>query len=242
MSSRAGQKQAARVVREQLAKEQRRRRTLWITLGAVVVLVIAAAIGVAVWSRQSPDSYAQPAGVTDDGGPDAGIQVAGTGPVMVEVYLDFLCPGCRQFETQSGPTLDELAADNKIRLVWHTLGFLDDRTNPPGYSTRAASAAGCAADGGKLPPFGEALFAQQPAEGGPGLTDDQIIDIGGNVGLIAPSFAQCVRDVRYEAWVSQVTNEAARRGITSTPTVFVAGQQIDQPTPENLTAAVEAAS
>jgi protein-disulfide isomerase len=242
VSSRAGQKQAARVVREQLEKERRRRRTLWITLGAVVVLVIAAAIGVAVWSRQSPSSTVQPAGVTDDGGTDAGIQVAGTGPVTVEVYLDFLCPACRQFEEQTGPAIDQLAADNKIRLVWHPLGFLDDLTNPSGYSTRSASAAGCAADGGKLQAFGEALFAQQPAEGGPGLTDDQIIDIGGNVGLIAPSFAQCVREVRYDDWVSHVTNEAARRGVTATPTIFVAGQRIDQPTTENVTAAIEAAS
>jgi len=241
VSSRTGQKPANRIVREQLARDRRRRRAMWISLGAALVLILAAVIGVAVWQRQAPNSYATPAGVTDDGGSDAGILAAGTGPVTVEVYLDFLCPACRQFEAQANPTLDQLVAENKIRLVWHTLGFLDNLSDPAGYSTRAASAAGCAGDEGKLKPFGDALFAQQPAEGGPGLTDDQIIDIGGNAGLIAPSFAECVRDARYADWVSHVDTEAARRGITSTPTVFVDGTRLDRPTPENISAAVASA-
>jgi protein-disulfide isomerase len=229
------------VAREQLgAAQQRRRRRTWITVAAVAVLLIAGIIGVAVWQRQAPRDYAVPAGITNDGGTDAGILAAGDGPVTVEVYLDFLCPGCRAFEEQATATLNQLVADGKIRLVWHPMNILDDRTDPAGYSTRAASAAGCAADGGKIKAYGEALFAQQPAEGGPGLTDDQLIDIGGNAGLIAPSFAQCVRDVRYADWVERVTTEAARRGVNSTPTVLVGGKQVEQPTPENLAAAVAA--
>ena len=40
MSRRADQKQAARVVRQQLAAERRRTRTMWITFVAVGVLLI----------------------------------------------------------------------------------------------------------------------------------------------------------------------------------------------------------
>ncbi|HLT10340.1 MAG TPA: thioredoxin domain-containing protein [Micromonosporaceae bacterium] len=237
MSSRARQKQAARVVREQMARERRRRRTTWISVAAIAVLLIAGLIGFAVWRSDGSTGYATPAGITDDGGTDSGIVAAGSGPVTVEVYLDFLCPACKQFEAEANPVLDQLVAENRIRLVWHPLGFLDRLSSPPGYSTQAAAAAGCAADEGKLKAFGDALFARQPAEGGPGLSDDEIIEIGGEVGLITPSFAQCVRDGTYRGWVDHVTNEAARRGVTATPTVFVDGVQVN-PTGAEIAAAV----
>jgi protein-disulfide isomerase len=131
-----------------------------------------------------------------------------------------------------------MIAENKIRLVWHPLGFLNSQTSPAGYSTRAANAAACAADAGKLKEYGEALFANQPAEGGPGLTDDQLVDLGGPVGLNAPSFAQCVRDMKYRDWVSNVNDQAARRGVFQTPTVYVNGRVLEQPTAQNLSAAV----
>lgn len=237
MSKRVDRKQAARVVREQLAKERRRTRTMWISFGAIVALVLAGVIGWSIYQSQKPASYAMPAGATDNGG----ISVAGEGPVTVEVYLDFLCPACKAFETNATPALDQMVAEKKIRLVWHTLGFLDRASSPAGYSTRAASSAGCASDAGKLKAYGEALFAHQPPEGGPGLSDDELIGISGTVGIIAPSFAQCVRAVKYRDWVAHVNDLAAERGVNQTPTVYVAGKKIDEPSVENIRAAVDAA-
>ena len=242
MSKRVAQKQANRVVREQLAAERRRTRTLWITIGAALVLLVAGIVGWGVYKSQQPETFAAPAGVTDVGGDKAGLTVAGGGSVPVEVYLDFLCPHCRDFEASTSDTLNQLAAQNKIHLVWHTLGFLDSASAPPGYSTRAANAAACASDGGKLAQYGAALFANQPAEGGPGLTDDQLVDLGGPVGLNAPSFAQCVRNGTYEPWVANVNAEAAQRNVNSTPTVYVDGKLLDNPTADNIRAAVSAAS
>ena len=241
MSKRVAQKQANRVVREQFAAERRRTRTLWITIGAALVLLIAGIIGWGVYKSQQPETFATPAGVTDVGGGQGGLTVAGGGSVPVEVYLDFLCPHCRDFEASTSDTLNQLAAQNKIHLVWHTLGFLDSSSAPPGYSTRAANAAACASDGGKLAPYGEALFASQPAQGSPGLTDDQLVDLGGPVGLNAPSFAQCVRNGTYEPWVANVNAKAAERNVNSTPTVYVDGKLVSEATPAKIRAAVSAA-
>jgi protein-disulfide isomerase len=243
VSRRAENKQAARVVRDQLARERRMRRNRWITVGAIVLLVIAGLVGYTVYHSQSKAPVAVPASTTNDGGPNGGLSVAGDGPVTVEVYLDFLCPHCKDFETTVTPTLDQMLASHKIKLVWHPLNFLDPDTTTQ-YSSRGASAVACAADAGgpMVKPYGQALFANQPAEGSAGLTDDQLIDIGGPVGLNSPEFAQCVRGQKYVPWVNQVTNEAIQRGVNATPTVYVNGKVVTDPTAANLTAAVNAAA
>jgi protein-disulfide isomerase len=214
---------------------------MWTSFAAVLLLVIAGLIGWSIYRSQRPASYARPAHVTNDGGANAGILVADQGgPIPVEVYLDFLCPACKQFETNTTSTLNQLVASKKIKLVWHPLSFLNSRSSPPGYSARAASAAGCAADVGmdKMKALGEALFAAQPAEGSAGLSDDQLIDIAGTVGIITPAFAACVRDVRYRDWVNNVDAKATERGVNQTPTVYVNGKLVPQPGPATITAAV----
>ena len=86
--------------------------------------------------------------------------------------MDFLCSGCSQFEAATTATLNQLLAAKKIKLIWHPVSFLNGHSNPPGYSMRTASAAGCAADVGmnKMKALGEALFQAQPAEGSRGCS------------------------------------------------------------------------
>jgi 2-hydroxychromene-2-carboxylate isomerase len=89
-------------------------------------------------------------------------------------------------------------------------------------------------------PYIQALYARQPAEGGPGLSDDELIQVGGSVGLVDPAFAKCVRDGDYRTWTQHVTDAASERGVTGTPTVYVGGMQTE-PTAAAITAAVAAA-
>jgi protein-disulfide isomerase len=238
MSSRARQKQANRVVREQLAREARRRRAVIVSVVAVAALVIAGFVAFAVYRSQSPSSYATPAHAVQN---SSGIQVS-SGKVQVDAYVDFLCPICKQFETSAQSTIDSLTSSGKITLVYHPVAILDRSTDPPGYSTRAGAASGCAADLNKFPEFLKAMYAQQPAEGSAGLTDDQIIQIGGSVGLIDPTFAKCVRDGRYTTWMSHTTDVFSAKGYTGTPTVVVAGKVLQAPDGASLQAAVDAAS
>lgn len=233
---------AQRMVKQQMAAERKRRARILVTVAAVAVLVVAIIVGFAVYRSQKPAAVVIPAGVSDVGGNQSGLVAAGNGPVKVEVYFDFLCPFCKQFEATVTPSLDQLVAAGKITLIWHPLGFLDSHSKPTGYSTHAAASAGCASDAAKLKPYGEALFAAQPPEGGPGLSDDQLIEIAGNAGIINPAFAACVRDAKYAPWVTQLTNQAVQRGVTATPTVLVNGKPVQPPTAEAVNAAVTAAS
>jgi len=88
-----------------------------------------------------------PAGATPEGD---GVLV-GHGPVRVDAFIDFLCPFCRQFELSSGSALASLVTDGLISLAYHPMNFLD-QASTTNYSTRAAAASGCAADGGRFTP------------------------------------------------------------------------------------------
>jgi protein-disulfide isomerase len=162
------------------------------------------------------------------------------GPITVEAYIDFQCPFCRQFELSSGADLNTMAADGEIRLVYHPLGFLDGLSTTM-YSSRAAASSGCADDLDRFVEYAHALFVNQPPEGGPGLTDADLVVIGESVGLPAAAFAKCVGAGTYLPWVAYVTERAIARGVSGTPSVYVAGN----PVPANartIAAAVQALS
>jgi protein-disulfide isomerase len=223
VSSRARAKQANRAVREQLLREQRRRRTIVVSIMAAAVLVVAGLVGWGIYANQAPPAnFAKPTHVTADG---TGIAVS-SGGKTVDFYLDFLCPICKQFESDAGSTLDSMVSAKKITLVYHPIAILDDRTNPPGYSTRAGSAAACASDAGKFPEYLKALYAQQPGEGSAGLTDDKLVDVGAGIGLTDSTFTQCVKNEKYANWMAHDTETAASKNINGTPTVLVDGKQI----------------
>lgn len=236
MSNGKGRRDAARVVREQLARERRRRRTLWTSVVAVAVLVIAGLVGWSVWSGQRADDWTAPTGANEAG---TGV-VAGSGPVTVDIYEDFLCPVCRTFEEASGATIGQLITEGKIKVVYHPVAYLN-RYSTTEYSTRSSAAAGCAAEGGKYREYAEALFDRQPPEGGAGLSDDELTEIAAGVGIDRAGFASCLREGTFKPWTEHVTAEASKAGITGTPTILVDGEQLADRTPEGIKAAVEAA-
>jgi protein-disulfide isomerase len=164
----------------------------------------------------------------------------GAGPVRVDAFIDFLCPYCRQFELSSGETLAELVAAGHASVAYHPMNFLD-AASTTNYSTRAAAASGCAADGGRFTEYAHTLYVHQPPEGGAGLTDQQLADLGRLAGLGGPPFTTCVADGPYLDWPPYVTARAIALGVDATPTVLVAGAPV-RPDPQAITAAVRLAA
>jgi protein-disulfide isomerase len=177
-----------------------------------------------------------PAGAAPEGD---GIAV-GSGPVRVDAYIDLLCPYCKAFEQRAGATLDALVAEGRATIVYHPVAFLDRFSEGTEYSTRASAAVGAAAQAGGFAAYKDALFAQQPEENTPGLSDEQLVRIGAEVGISDPSFADDVLSGRFRPWTEFVTDRAVERGVNGIPTVFVAGEQVDADG-EPISAAVAAA-
>ncbi|MER5219414.1 DsbA family protein [Streptomyces flaveus] len=215
------------MVREMVQKRHRRRRTLLVSLVALVVVVGAALVGAGLVRANNTAPDEAPSRVPADVTADKGGLVASTGAVRIDLYLDYLCPECRNTERALTPELETLKASGDVSVVYHPVAFLDDRSDPGGYSTRAASAAACAADQGKFEQYSAVLFDKQPAEGGPGLSEAQLIAAGRDAGITADSFESCVQDGTYTPWVTYVSDVAASHKVALTPTVMVNGERVE---------------
>jgi protein-disulfide isomerase len=158
-------------------------------------------------------------------------------PVKVVAYIDFICPVCLRFENTYNDALTSLRNEGKISMEYRPLGFLD-RQSSTNYSSRAANAAACVADKApeKYAEYVDVLFANQPAEGGAGLSDDKLKSLASDIGADINS---CVDDKTFRPYVKYSTELANRTGITGTPTVFIDGKQWDGAT--DLNAEIQAA-
>ncbi len=184
------------------------RRKWIIGIGAVVV-VAALVIGGVIWTiadRNTTEGQIIDAGKTSSLAGDVtqkrdGVVVtvgkAGA-KASIDVYADFLCPICGEFEKQYKTQIEQAINDGKLQVRYHMVPLLNQRSSPPGYSLDSANAALAAADAGKFLQFHDALFANQPEEGKRGYDKTQLIELGKNVGITDPAFAETVNAGTYD--------------------------------------------
>jgi protein-disulfide isomerase len=224
------------------ARAARRRRAIWGGVAAAVAVVVAvvAVILVQTHRTSTPAAAAVPAHT-----------VAGTvipvgsakAPVTVDLYEDFQCPNCKAFESESGATLAKLVAAGTVQARYHGMAFLDTSANHQ-YSTRALDAAAVVVDTAgpeAFQRFHDLLFAHQPAEGGSGLSDDQLVKYAVQAGVDAGVAAADIQQRPFGDWVKKTTDQASKDGVTGTPTVFVDDKPLGDLSAAGLTAAVTAA-
>ena len=211
---------------KQAAAERRRRGMV---VGAIVIVLIAAVVGIGIAVQSSRNDVVTdakaPAGVTAD---DGVLRGKGSAPVKVVVYEDFQCPVCRAFEQNVGPTLTSYIDKGTVQLEYRPIAFLDNASTT-NYSSRALATAACALDDGGPDVFNtlyDLLFANQPAEGGAGLSDSQLADLAAQAGADKSAVEECQQAGTFDDWVTQATEQASKDGINGTPTYFVDGKQV----------------
>jgi protein-disulfide isomerase len=231
--SKKSAREALKAERERQAAQARRRDNLMrVGIAVVVVLVIVAIAGIVQWQRSQIDTEAAaPAGVVEgfskSRGADAGAAGLGNGvgvgeadaPVVVELFEDFSCPHCQQFEAGAEKMIDQQVESGKVRVVYYPV-TLDNFGRPTELS---ANAFACAADEGKATQMHDALFMNFRQD----WTTDQLVALGRSVGLDSGSFRSCVRGEKFAEWVKSIDQTATDRGVSGTPTVFVDGKPLD---------------
>jgi protein-disulfide isomerase len=185
---------------------------------AVAALIVAMIVGCMIWmnAKQKQTEGERIPAVTEHADlPDSrdGV-VAVTGDpeaaAVVDIYSDFLCPGCQHFERESGGAIAERVAAGELLVRRHMVPMLADQSNPPGYSLEAANASLCAAEEGAFTPFHDSLFAAQPESGTRGWDAEQMTDLGRDLGIEGDGFARCVEAGTHSEQVSAEFEKATQ--------------------------------
>jgi protein-disulfide isomerase/uncharacterized membrane protein YphA (DoxX/SURF4 family) len=231
-----GRRRLAEAAERRRAAGERRVRLASGVTGIALVAIVGAGIGIQAARIPAPTGPV-PAGVSLADGVTVGQAAA---PVTLDLYEDPQCPVCAQFESQVGPQISTWVAAGKVKVHYHVISFLDSSSTTK-YSSRAANALYAAA--GVSPTvfadLHQILYAQQPAEGSAGLTEDKIVQLAQQAGASAAE--QQIRSGTYADYVARATDQSSKDGVTGTPTVKVNGRALDSPTLQAVTAAVNAA-
>lgn len=244
----ARRERAAQALKERQAAERRRRM---LTIGGVVgalVVVIAAVFFISQamdTTGETPDNVPTVATDPNTGEGDAAadtpaelddysIFVGQTdAPHTVTIYEDLQCPSCASLEAELGDDLSQAVDDGEIRIEYKLVSFLDDASTND-YSSRALNAALVVLDTAGVDAFRafhDDLYANQPAEGGPGFDDDELIQRAVAAGATESEIRQPIEDKIYEQWIVNATDQMSRDGVTGTPTILIDG---DDATAEEL--------
>ena len=229
----------ARELREAEARRQRRREQLirFGVIAGVAVVVLAVAVAIFASRPSADDSAAMPIGVS---APDGGVVVGdGSAPVTIDLWIDFQCPFCRDFEQASGTTLDDLVAPTPAPGS-STTRCRSWARSPSGRPTRSAARSTRAGRRSTSRPV------REPTSRG----DRRLHQRGPRgVGRVCGVTGRRLRDLRRTTAPTTPGSPTSRQrqqdaGVTSTPTVVVDGQTLDaeQLTPEGVRAAVEQAA
>lgn len=221
---------AARQQVQQQVKAQERRTTVFIVVGVVVALALFGGLVLFIIQQSKTPALEEmtlPAGGDLTGGiligqdGNAGGAVP-EGATRVDVYQDFMCPYCGIFEMTNGEDLEELSAAGDIALYVHPLALLDRGSQGTKFSTRSANAVATIADGapGHVLEFSRLMYMNQPEQGTPGLSDEQIEQIAVEAGVPA-DVAATIADGKFTKWAVAATEQSSKDGIPGTPAVMI---------------------
>ena len=222
-----------------LLQQPKRRVSPGIVVAIVLVLALAGGVGVQYYRGHSKvevtsTGRTEPAVITGPGTSGQGVTVGKAGAkVNIDLYLDFRCPHCAEFEQDSGATIDKLVEDGTATLTYWPLQFVN-----PDSSPRLANAFAAAAANGKALSFADELYGDFSKS----WTSDQLIELGKQLGVGDAKYQQALQDNTYAGWLESVGKAADDRGVTGTPTVYLNGKQLpaDQMTADGLQQAVAA--
>jgi protein-disulfide isomerase len=205
----------------------------WLSLDAVVSLVMLAASITVIWAF----TMRRPAPVTPEG-PDRSVRAAPPLPsellvvdepamgskgakVVVFEFSDFECPFCARFSSDVLPKLKTDYVDTgKVRIAFRHLPLRAIHR----YAVPAARASACAANQGRFWDYHDRLFEHQDA-----LTQSDLVSHAVAVGLDMEAFSACLEKPAVDKAdrVAADSELAKRLGLAGTPVFLIGTVQAD---------------
>ncbi len=247
--TRSEQREEARAKARQLREEQkkgdrRKRLALQLGLGGSVIGVVAL-VAFAIISASQVKPAAAPANMMFNDGIKIGTNLeaftpnytpapgeAGTNVPNIQVYLDYQCSHCRDFELPNQSQIESWVSKGIATVQIHPVSFVE---SPSDFSMKAANAAVCVAE---LSPnsflkFNSVLFANQPEGNSDGPKNEDLFNFAKSVGVSNETEVRsCINEKRYKSWIESATVRALTEPLPEsglkfegTPFVLVDNQQ-----------------
>ena len=164
-------------------------------------------------------------------------------PVRIIVFEDFQCPFCKLFTDDRAPLIVADFVETGIASVeFHHMAFLGPE------STAAAAASECANDQNRFWDYHDLLFLRQGRENAGVFSTGNLKDFARELqaqfsDFNLDEFDQCIDSERNQLLVEEATDEAGSLGVRSTPTLWINGQLMGNPSDyESLRTIIEAAA
>ena len=136
---------------------------------------------------------------------------------MIDIWEDFQCPFCKDFETAMSSYIEDLVRNKEANVVYHMTSFIGEE------SKRAANAAYCAVDEGRFIEYHRAIYQVQGTENSGVFSNKNLIEIGKRLGINSPTFESCINDNKNADTVAKIYASMAKNKVEGTPTVFING-------------------
>lgn len=250
-------REKARALREEASKKSKRNKIILQSSLAVGVIGVIALVTVLIISSLRPPGPG-PANMQSDGIKIGQGLIAERTPALlpdelpvpseandngvpaINIFVDYSCPACAQFESVYGELLRTWADSGTATVEYHILSFRDAQTAGTRYATRAGNAAACVADASpdSFFAFNDLLLRSQPVPPASyELTNDQMVQLAGAAGASnLEQIETCIQEETFSNWVAQATARAMSTGpvpvrnsevplIMGTPSVLVNGKE-----------------
>lgn len=142
------------------------------------------------------------------------------GTKKMVLFEDPQCPYCRQFEELNGSLVAAEIDGGALSVEYRMRCFLGPE------SVRADNALALAAEAGRFDELRRLLFANQPAEGTGGFTTEDLLHLGGELGITSSDFVAGVREDRYQKWVLEREAAYQAEDPQGTPAAWLDGHPI----------------
>jgi len=224
--------------RKSVKQRKQQKNQMWLLIAAAVVVV---AIGALIIVNNRSQAQVSTPPVTSSLPPELvarNIKGSPDAKVVITEFSDFECPACKSFATGTAKIIEEEYI--KTGLVRFEYKHLPLPQHEPSASN-AANAAECAADQGKFWEMHDYLFQEQGKQGANTFTQIRLKTMASELGLNSSEFDQCLSRQTHAQTVQQDVAESRQLRVNSTPTIYVNGQRVANPSLTELRSAIDAA-
>jgi protein-disulfide isomerase len=191
---------------------------------AILAVVALVGLGILIFLISRPQVSSIPANVAVQPADTAGfrgyVKGSASAPIEITEYADYQCPFCQTFATLQMPTIEERLIESG-RLRWR---YRDFPLQQHEFARLAAHSAACADEQGKYWEQHDRIYEGQGEWSAARDAGDHFREYAREIGLDLQRYDECMEAGRYAGRIQASYEEGVRAGVSSTPTLLVAGR------------------